>query len=154
MTSRKEYGAGLDRSSDRSTNLSGFLAILARYKWSLLAAPLAGLALAMMVLSTLQPVYTASGAVFVDPRSRKIVTDEIIQGGFGSDASLVESQVSIIVSDSVLSRVVETENLQDDTEFASEAQTGWLAQIKDMIRGPRPAFGGRRRLDEWGARTS
>ncbi len=138
MTSRKEYGAGLDRSSDRSTNLSGFLAILARYKWSLLAAPLAGLALAMMVLSTLQPVYTASGAVFVDPRSRKIVTDEIIQGGFGSDASLVESQVSIIVSDSVLSRVVETENLQDDTEFASEAQTGWLAQIKDMIRGPRP----------------
>ena len=138
MILRREQPEDAGRTGDRTTNLSGFLAILSRYRWSILVAPLLGLVAAMLVLGSVNPVYTAAGAVFVDPRSRKIVTDEIIQGGFGTDASLVESQVAILASDGVLRRVVEKEKLFEDGEFASEAPTGILATLKDLIRGPRP----------------
>lgn len=138
MTTSEQPAEPWDRAGNRAMNLSGFLAILGHYRWTLLLAPAIGVLLAMAVLGSLQPVYTASGAVFVDPRSRKIVTDEIIQGGFGTDASLVESQVSILTSDAVLRRVVEAEGLADDTEFASPPQTGTMARIKELIRGARP----------------
>lgn len=124
-------------SAGRRTDLGGFLSILTRYKWSILAATLAGLALGFIALSLIQPVYVATGAVFVDPRSRKIVTDDVVQGGLGADAALVESQVAIIGSESVLKRVVAAERLAEDPEFAPEPQTGWLADLKAVIRGPR-----------------
>ena len=135
MNSRKDLEK-IGRQAD-TVDLGGFLSILARYRWSIVFLTLAGLAAACAYLAVTNPAYTASGALFIDPRSRKIVTDEIIQGGFGTDASLVESQVSIIVSDGVLRRVVEKLNLSQDAEFVPPPQTGPWARIKELIRGPR-----------------
>ncbi|MDX2306620.1 MAG: exopolysaccharide transport family protein [Hyphomicrobium sp.] len=139
MNWRSNSSSAMPSMAGRRTDLGGFLAILLNYKWSILAAALLGLATAFIALSFISPVYVASGAVFVDPRSRKIVTEDVIQGGLGADAALVESQVAIITSESVLKRVVTAEKLAGDPEFAPEPQTGFLADIKAIVRGPRPA---------------
>jgi uncharacterized protein involved in exopolysaccharide biosynthesis/Mrp family chromosome partitioning ATPase len=133
--------------------IGGLMTILRRYRWWLLLAPLAGLLAAFALLGVTAPTYTATGAVFVDPRSRKIVTDEIIQGGFGTDASLVESQVAIIASDNVLRRVVEAEQLDEDPEFTAPPATGLVADIKAAIRGPRPVVDAKTQALEALART-
>jgi succinoglycan biosynthesis transport protein ExoP len=124
--------------STRSIDFSGFLGILNRYRRWLLLGPLLGVAAALLLLSQTPPTYTASGALFVDPRSRRVVTEDVNPAGYGSDASLVESQVSLLVSDSVLRRVVQQENLTEDPEFYSEPATGALADLKTILRGPRP----------------
>ena len=153
MSVHSQIAADSPPQTRRSIDIGGFLAILRRYRWWLLIAPLAGLALSFLVLGSTSPTYTASGAVFVDPRSRRIVTEEIIQGGYGTDASLVESQVSIIASDNVLRRVIAAENLADDPEFASPAATGLIADLKTLIRGPRPVTDSQTQALEALART-
>ena len=114
------------------------MGVLRRYKWWLVFGPLAGVVAAILFLASTPPTFTANGALFVDPRARRIVTEEVNPAGYGNDASLVESQVAILVSDSVLTRVVEREKLVDDPDFYSEPATGLVADLKTLIRGPRP----------------
>ncbi|MEQ1576566.1 MAG: Wzz/FepE/Etk N-terminal domain-containing protein, partial [Hyphomicrobium sp.] len=72
------------------------MAILSR-NWKRIAlSALAGLALALLYLAVATPIYSATSTVLIDPRSRKIVSDDVVQGGLGSDLVLVESQVPII----------------------------------------------------------
>ncbi len=127
----------IQRSSSR-LDVRGFMGILRRYKWWLILGPLIGIAAAILLLASTPPTYTATGAVFVDPRAPRIVTEEVNPAGYGNDASLVESQVSILVSDSVLRRVVERDKLVDDPDFYCEPAIGLIADLKTLIRGPRP----------------
>jgi uncharacterized protein involved in exopolysaccharide biosynthesis/Mrp family chromosome partitioning ATPase len=107
-----------------------------RYLPSIALATAAAVTLALLYLASATPLYTASTTLFIDPRSRKIVAEEVVQGGLGSDFALVESQVNIIGSDAVLGRVVDTLNLVEDPDFASaSAQSGLIAEIKALIRG-------------------
>lgn len=121
-----------------STDVGGLLSILIRHKGKVLTTTLAGLALALAYLAVAKPLYTASTTLFIDPRSRKVVTDDVVQGGLGSDVALVESQVAIIGSDGVLRRVVDKLVLHQDQEFAPPPGQGMLSQLKAMVV-PRPA---------------
>lgn len=86
-------------------------------KQRLLLATLVGLLLGLTYLWLATPKYTATASLFVDPRARKI--DEAVPGGIGSDTTLLESQVAIITSDSVLNKVVERLKLASNDEFAA-----------------------------------
>ncbi|MEQ1717710.1 MAG: exopolysaccharide transport family protein [Hyphomicrobium sp.] len=119
-----------------STDLGGLLQILRRNLWKILLATLAGLALSLTYLALAKPSYTATASLFVDPRTKKIVSEEIVQGGVGSDLALVESQVSILTSDAVLGRVVEKLKLADDVEYAPPPGGGLLSKIKGLIIAP------------------
>lgn len=123
------------RATTHITDLAGFGRILWRYAPSIAGMTLAALTLALFYLATAVPIYTATTTLFIDPRSRKIISEETVQGGLGSDFALVESQVNIIGSDSVLRRVVDTLNLTSDPEFVYPSATGFVAQLKDKIRG-------------------
>ena len=113
MNSRRMRPPAMAPMSD-DTNMAGLFGILARYLPSIVLATTAATGLALLYLASATPVYTASTTLFIDPRSRKIVSEEVVQGGLGSDFALVESQVNIIGSDSVLGRVVDALNLTDD----------------------------------------
>ncbi|MCB1522175.1 MAG: hypothetical protein KDJ37_16615 [Hyphomicrobiaceae bacterium] len=126
------------RPSTDTEDLGGFLTILGRRAGSILAATLAGLALAIAYLVTATPIYTAQTSLFIDPRARNIVPEEVVAGNLGSDFALVESQLAIIGSDRVLRRVVNTMQLDKDAEFAPPPSNGLLSRIKGMII-PRPA---------------
>jgi len=70
-------------------------------------------------------VYTSSASVFIDPRTRSLVDFGIAPTGMGSssqgaDGSLVDSQLAIITSQSVLGKLVEREGLDRDPLFVSD----------------------------------
>jgi uncharacterized protein involved in exopolysaccharide biosynthesis/Mrp family chromosome partitioning ATPase len=111
----------------------GFLDILARHWRTIALATLLSLGLALGYLALAAPVYTASTTLFIDPRLKKIVSEEVTQGGLGSDLALVESQVAIIGSDAVLNRVVDRLKLDQDPEFAPPPGPGLLSRLKALV---------------------
>ena len=134
MTANKDSGlAETAQQRPGESNVDGLFQILRRNLWKIILATLVSLFLALTYLWLATPLYTATASLFVDPRSRKVVSEEIIQGGFGSDLALVESQVSILTSDAVLRRVVDKLQLSEDAEYAPAAGTGLLSRIKAQI---------------------
>lgn len=105
---------------------------------AVIAAWIAGLA----YLAVAKPTYTATSAIFIEPRQRKIVNDEVAPSGIGNDIALFESQVSIIGSDSILRRVVTTLQLDRDPEFAVPAGNGgsMTSALRERLMGPRPVL--------------
>lgn len=127
------------RSDGTDTDVVGFIGIIRRNLGRILLATLATLALAGAYLATTVPLYTATATVLIDPRQRKTVENEVVIGGLGSDLALVESQVPVISSDTVLKRAVESLSKDPNTDFRPQgSQTGPLEKVKEMIRGPRP----------------
>jgi polysaccharide biosynthesis transport protein len=102
-------------------------------KRRLLLATLTSLLLGLTYLWLATPMYTATGSLFVDPRTRKI--DEAVPGGIGSDTTLLESQVAIITSDGVLTSVVRKLNLNTNPEFAAESSPVVRAILAAFVRG-------------------
>jgi polysaccharide biosynthesis transport protein len=116
-----------------TTDLAGLFATLARRWPSILALALSGLTLAGLYLVVTPPTYTASTTVFIDPRPKKIVSEDVSQAGLGTDLALLESQVAIIRSDAVLNRVVTTLDLTADPEFAPQPGDGVMATLKAKL---------------------
>jgi uncharacterized protein involved in exopolysaccharide biosynthesis/Mrp family chromosome partitioning ATPase len=121
------------RADRPKTDLDGFFGIILRHVPSIALITLACTAMALAYLMTASPVYTASTSMFIDPRSRSVVPQEVVQGNLGSDQALVESQVAIIGSDGVLRRVVKAMSLDTDPEFAPEPSQGILSRIKALL---------------------
>lgn len=128
---------GLRKKRDAEADLNGLLQILQRNFVKIVAATVLSTLLALGYLTVAKPVYTATASLFVDPRSRKAVSDDVVENGFGTDLALVESQASILTSDTVLSRVVEQLHLQQDPEYAPTSGQGLLSRLKAMVI-PRP----------------
>ena len=63
--------------------------------------------------------YTASAAVFIDPRMVDPFQKDSNPGGFDSETPLLNSQLEIIKSERVASSVIEKLDLEKDPEFAS-----------------------------------
>lgn len=116
-----------------TTDLTGFWQILARHIRSIIAMTAAATALAMAYLAVTPPTYTAAMSLLIDPRPKKIVSEDSGQSGLGTDLALLESQVSIIRSDTVLGRVVDTMGLTGDEEFVPPPASGIRAQIKALL---------------------
>jgi polysaccharide biosynthesis transport protein len=115
------------------------------YRWKMIVLVVlvfGGLGLGYMWTAT--PGYESSVEILVDPRERDLVDGEVAKTGLGSssygaDASLVESQVGIITSSSVLGRLIEEFNLENDSEFGlnSASLTGTISSaIKAIVYGP------------------
>jgi uncharacterized protein involved in exopolysaccharide biosynthesis len=96
---------------------------------------LAGLA----YLALTKPLYTANAQLFIDPRTRKLVTEEVVQSGIGADVALFESQVTIIGSEGILRRVVDQLKLTSDPNFARGQGTGMLARLRSTFNPQPPA---------------
>lgn len=106
-----------ERRDEDGVDLGGVIDILRR-RWLTVLLPAAialGLALAYVLLTP--KLYTASTLLLLDPRDQRVLQTEVLPAGAGSDAALVESQVRVITSDAVLSRVVEALGLADVPEF-------------------------------------
>ena len=67
--------------ADQDTDLSGLLDTLRRNIKKIALATLLGFGIALAYLTIAKPIYSATASVFIDPRSRKVVSDELVQGG-------------------------------------------------------------------------
>jgi uncharacterized protein involved in exopolysaccharide biosynthesis/Mrp family chromosome partitioning ATPase len=119
-------------------------AILARRRISIIAVSAAALGLALAYLATASAAYTGTVSILIDARGRAPVGSD--QDGATAalpDTTLVESQVRLIASDTVLRRVVRRENLGDDVEFAPPPRLGLRARLFAML-----GIGAARQLSE------
>lgn len=114
-----------------------FNALAARWRWIMLIT-LASLAAAVLFLMLASPRYVATAQILIDPRAKRIVEGAVVQDGFGSSAAgadtlLVDSQVELIASTAVLKRIVETEKLHLDPEFAISSGGGFRMLLRNTL---------------------
>lgn len=98
-----------------------FQAVLRRKFW--IAIPLVLFTLAgAAYISTLKPRYASSVQILVDPRELQVIRSDapLRQQVQDSAGTLAENTIVILRSTNVLIKVVERENLGDDTEFAGK----------------------------------
>ena len=91
--------------------------------------------LAIIFVSVVGPVYTATSTVLIDPRRTNVIdtNNQAVSSSFGSDDAVTESQALLIQSVSLLQLVVERLKLADDPEFAPPPG------IVDTIKGLFPS---------------
>ncbi len=102
---------------DGAIDVFGLVELILRRKWLILGTTVAVVALALTALWVVGPRYKATARLLIDPRELRVLQNEVVQPSLGSDMVLVESQVEIVTSETVLSRVVERENLVADEDF-------------------------------------
>lgn len=113
------------------------LSLLRRHLGSLALLMLTGIGVGLATIALSKPSYTATSALFIDPRSRKVVTDDVVSGAIGNDVSLFESQLAIIRSDAILRRVIVAESLLTDPVFtAKSTRPGFLSRLREQLVGP------------------
>lgn len=109
---------------DASIDIFGLVEMIFRRRWLILGTAAVVVALSLAALMVIGPRYQATARILIDPREVRVVENELVQGGFGDNLLLVESQVEVIGSETVLGRVVEREKLADDPEFAEATGGG------------------------------
>jgi uncharacterized protein involved in exopolysaccharide biosynthesis len=109
---------------------------------TILLTTLAAVILVIAYIWTTQPLYRAQADILIDPRQRQIMSGAVTPTGLGSsalgaDTLLLDSQVEVIESQSVLDRVLREEDLIDDPEFggtAGPSGAGPLGMLKNLAK--------------------
>lgn len=89
-------------------------------------------ALALLFMLIVPATYQAYTDILLDPRARQVVGGEVIDprlgvSAIGADTLMLDSQVQVILSRSVLMEFIESENLTSDSELMSGASTQFMA---------------------------
>jgi uncharacterized protein involved in exopolysaccharide biosynthesis len=80
---------------------------------------LSTVALAIAALVLIPAKYKATTIVLVDPRQPHVTNTPAVLPGIGADAAAVESQVELIQSPGLASKVIESLRLDEDPEFTA-----------------------------------
>lgn len=121
---------------DPATVLAGIV----RSKWLILAMTILGAVLGVLVALATPKQYEASAELLADPRDLNLVERELTQSGMSNEATLaiVENQVRILTSGTVLSKVVHKLNLAEDPEFNGQGPSfglkGLISAAVSLIR--------------------
>lgn len=110
---------------------------IARSKLLIASTTLTGALLGIAIALSTPKMYQAWTEMIVDPRNLKISNTELTEGGLPSDATLaiVENQVRVMTSGTVLTKVVQKLNLADDPEFNGQGSGGFgFGGITSTIR--------------------
>ncbi|WP_237684008.1 GumC family protein [Pseudaminobacter soli (ex Zhang et al. 2022)] len=100
---------------------------IVRSRLLILASTVAGALIGVMVALNTPKQYYAAAELLADPRDLNLVERELTQSGISNEATLaiVENQVRILTSGTVISKVIDRLNLAQDPEF--NGQDGGLS---------------------------
>jgi uncharacterized protein involved in exopolysaccharide biosynthesis/Mrp family chromosome partitioning ATPase len=133
MTMTTTYAIAGAESAAGTMDLAGLVRVLKRRGRQIAVTTLAGLVLAVVYLLTTSPTYTSSSVLYINPSPNRVVNENApAPSSTGADLAIVDSQVSIIGSDAMLRRVVDTLSLDQDGEFSG---TGPLTRLRNLISG-------------------
>ncbi|WP_027155555.1 GumC family protein [Mesorhizobium sp. WSM2561] len=124
---------------------------VARSKLLIVAMTILGATLGVAIALSTPKKYEATAELIVDPRDLKLTDRDLTQSVVASDATLaiVENQVRVLTSGTVLNKVVDKLNLVNDPEFNGQGSDGlgMMTFIRSVLsRNDGPAAGeGRRR---------
>jgi uncharacterized protein involved in exopolysaccharide biosynthesis len=107
---------------------------IVRSRWLIAACALAGAVIGVLVAINTPKTYEAAAEMLADPRDLRLVERELTQGGVSNEATLalVENQVRLLTSGTVLGKVVDTLGLDKDPEFNGKAGGGIRAMISSV----------------------
>lgn len=137
----------LDRRRSRN-ELRQLLTVVAQRKRVIAATMLSVILLATVFIWVTPPLYSSVAELLIDPRQKRTLESEIMPTGLGSsalggDTLLLESQIEVLKSASIIKRLIDEEGLIADPEFVG-SQLWPLTLVKDAVSsfayGPR-AFG-------------
>jgi len=107
------------QASDPRVDLKELIRIIRRRRASILCTAAVPVVLVLIYCLFATPLYTASTQLLIDPRDRRIVSNEVTPEALAADGgvAVVESQQLVITSDVVLRRAIARERLDADPEF-------------------------------------
>ncbi len=118
---------------DTAVDFKWIVEVLLRRSRLILGMTGVSLLLALFIVLTITPRYTATSQVLLDPRKQNLLGPEAIASDWTLDVATVDSQLSIIQSRSFLVRVVESENLTEDDEFGVNAPPSLYVRIRSLL---------------------
>jgi uncharacterized protein involved in exopolysaccharide biosynthesis len=123
-------GAWTEESTPSDFDLREFFAILYRRKLTMLTVFLFVMCGALVYLAIAPSLYKASTSILIDPRLGRSYGMDPLQPAASTDSNSIDSQVKLLTSQGVLTRVIQTEHLENDPEFGRKAKGlfGWLFQ--------------------------
>jgi uncharacterized protein involved in exopolysaccharide biosynthesis len=123
---------------------------IARSKKLIVLTTVAGALLGVAVALSMPKKYEATTELIADPRNLQITDHDLTQSGIASDTTLaiVENQVRVLTSGTVLDQVARKLNLSEDPEFNGHGQgfPGVMALVRSVFsRDDAPGAGGEER---------
>lgn len=111
--------AAVPAGDDARVDLKELIRIVRRRRKSILLTAAVPVLAALLYGVFAAPLYTASTQLLIDPRDRRIVSNEVTPEALAADGGIavVESQQLLITSDTVLRRAIAREHLDADPEF-------------------------------------
>ncbi len=96
----------------------------------------AGAALGIVMAMQTPKLYQSTSELLIDPRDIKVVERDLTQGGLPSDATLaiVQNQVRVLTSGTVLEKTVDRLKLDADPEFNGEEKSFGIGSIISELR--------------------
>lgn len=94
---------------------SDIITFIRRYQFTLITGVVAGIAVAMIYISTSTPLYTARAQLFIDPTSTRFLEER--RAEITLDAAQMQNQIELMKSDKIVWGVIRQLNLLDDKEF-------------------------------------
>jgi uncharacterized protein involved in exopolysaccharide biosynthesis len=117
-------------------DLIDLLALLRRRIWIVVLLAVGAAIAAAAVSMTLKPVYRATTQVLIDPSIRQPFEDQSAPTRYLEDTFVVDSQVTVLQSYTVLREVVTQLNLTEDPEFGEGAPAqGFMALLGSFLGG-------------------
>jgi succinoglycan biosynthesis transport protein ExoP len=109
---------------------------IAKSKWIIVGTTILGAVLGVMIALSTPKKYEATVELLVDPRDLNLVERDITQSGLSNEATLaiIENQVRILTSGTVLTKVVDRLNLASDPEFNGEGSDGGIGAFISNLR--------------------
>jgi polysaccharide biosynthesis transport protein len=107
-----------------------------RLKGLLVLCTALGTGVGLISAMSTEKLYYSTAEIQVDPRGLKVIDNSVNPDGFLADSfAVVDSQLGIIRSPTVLEKVVDDEKLFDDPEFNGDRETGWIDALSDIFSG-------------------
>ena len=109
---------------------------------TILFTTLAAIILVIAYIWTTHPLYSAQADILIDPRQKQILSGAVTPTGLGSsalgaDTLLLDSQIQVIESQSVLGQVLREEGLINDPEFVGTGTSSGaspLGMLKNLLK--------------------
>jgi uncharacterized protein involved in exopolysaccharide biosynthesis len=118
------------QADDPRVDLKELIRVIKRRRESILWTAAVPVLLVLLYCLFATPLYTASTQLLIDPRDRRIVSNEVTPEALAADGgvAVVESQLLVLTSDIVLRRAIAREHLDIDPEFGGQP-VGILAVV-------------------------
>jgi uncharacterized protein involved in exopolysaccharide biosynthesis/Mrp family chromosome partitioning ATPase len=129
---------------------SEILSFVKRYFFTISACSVAGLALAGLYLGSIEPSYSATTQILIDPRAPALLEAESREINVTLDTSELESQMAVLRSVTIGTMVIDELNLLGDPEFQGNGPSALVVlthSALDALRGFNLIGGDK--ADEW-----